>query len=129
MPVPFRRRPEPLPPPPPPPERLLSRRRINRALRYILAGGNLAFGVAATVAPARIAELVDESEDEVAAIGRRDLAAGMAVLATKGRLLPLLGGILSDLREAVRWLRRKPKLAVFPLLWVALGTAAVLTRE
>ena len=94
-----------------------------------MAGGNLAFGVAATVAPAKLADLMDETEEAVAAIGRRDLAAGMAVLAGKGRLLPLLGGIASDLRETLRWLRRKPRLAIFPIVWIVLGIGAVLTRD
>ena len=98
-------------------------------MRYALAGGNLAFGLAATVAPARLAGLMDETEREVAAIVRRDLAAGMAVLAGIGRLLPLLGGIAADAREALKWLRRNPRLAIFPIIWVALGIGAVLTRD
>jgi hypothetical protein len=114
---------------PPEKEGFLSRRKIHKALRFALAGGNIAFGVAATVAPERLAELMDESEEEVSAIGRRDLAAGMAVLAGKGRLVPLLGGIVADAREALKWLRRKPRVAIFPIVWVALGIGAVLTRD
>jgi hypothetical protein len=132
LPLPFRRTKAPAPVPQPEPaaiERFLSRRRINKALRYVLAGGNLAFGAAATVAPAKLADLMDETEEEIAAIGRRDLAAGMAVIAGKGRLLPLLGGIAADAREAFKWLRRKPLLAIFPLVWMALGIGAVLTRD
>src|SRR5439155_17853481 len=129
LPLPFRK-PEPAPAAPPSPNgRLLSRRNVHKALRYALAGGNLAFGVAATVAPARLADLMDETEEEVAAIGRRDLAAGMAAIAGKGRLLPLLAGIAADVREAFKWLRRKPRLAVFPLLWIVLGIGVLLTRD
>jgi len=130
--IPFRRprATEPAPQPVAAPDRrLLSRRHIHQALRFGLAGGNLAFGVVAAVAPAKIAAFVDEPEEEVGAIARRDLAAGMAVLAGKGRLIPLLAGIVSDLREVIKWLRRKPLLAIFPIIWVALGIGAVLTRD
>jgi hypothetical protein len=107
----------------------MNRSRIHRGLCSILAGGNICFGLLATLKPSSVAALMDETQDQVRAIGMRDLQAGISLMSGRRGLLPLLLGVRSDLAEALHWLRTKPRLAVFPAVWVVLGVAALLTRE
>src|SRR5205814_2353987 len=105
----------------------LTRGRLHQTLCLVLGGGNLLFGLLASARPQGVALAMGETVAAVQAIASRDLDAGLRLLSSRRRLWPLLRGIRSDGAEAIGWLRRKPRLALFPLLWVCLGITAVLT--
>ena len=107
----------------------LERRSVHRWTKRILWAGNLGFGVIAAGRPAAVAGLIGETEEAVKAIAARDIEMGLALLTAPRPLWPLVRGLRSDAFEAAGWLRRKPRLAVFPLLWCALALAALATRD
>jgi hypothetical protein len=105
------------------------RRAIHRIARRVHWAGNLTFGLFAALQPQRAAVMMGESEEQVRAIAIRDLRAGLRLLAASDPLWPLLAGLRADAVEALGWLRRNPRLALFPMLWCALALVAILTRD
>ena len=103
---------------------------IHRALCWVLIAGNVAFGLLALVMPKRIGKLMDEPEDAVRRIARKDLAAGLALAAARNRpVVPLAMNALADAREGAGWIKTKPLIAAVPLLWALLAVAAIFTRD
>jgi hypothetical protein len=106
------------------------RSEVHRALCWLLIASNVAFGLLALAMPKRIGALIDEPEDAVRRIGQKDLAAGMALAAARNKpIVPLAMNAMADAKEGVGWLKTKPLVAAVPLLWAALGVAAILTRD
>jgi hypothetical protein len=106
------------------------RSEVHRALCWLLIVGNLAFGLLALTMPRRIGALIDEPEDAVKRIAQKDLAAAMALIAARNRpLVPLAMNAMADAKEGVGWLKTKPLVALVPLLWAAVGVAAIATRD
>jgi hypothetical protein len=105
------------------------RRRVHEALCAVLIAGNVGFGIVGLVMPQRIGALIDEPEDAVKRIARKDLAAGLALASSRKRpVVPLTLNALADAKEAAGWFKTKPLLAMVPLLWAAIAVVALLTR-
>ena len=103
---------------------------VHRALCWVLIAGNLAFGLLAFAMPKRIGALIDEPEDAVKRIARKDLAAGMALSAARDKpLVPLAMNAIADAKEGAGWWKTKPLVAAVPLLWAVLAVVAILTRD
>jgi hypothetical protein len=107
----------------------LKRKSVHKWTRRALWAGNLGFGLAATLRPDSFAALMGETEESVRALAARDLRSGLELLSAPKPLWPLIRGLRSDAVEAFGWLRRKPRMAVFPVLWCLLAVAALATRE
>jgi|SRR5581483_9477213 len=101
---------------------------VHNGICYVLAGGNVGFGLLALAQPSSLTGIMQEDESRVRAIGARDLASGMALFTAKDRRWPLLMSIRTDLFEAISWARSKPKLAVVPAAWCGLAVLALVTR-
>src|SRR5689334_206433 len=92
--------------------------RVHRTLVIVITAGNIGFGVLALAAPKPLGKIMGEREDAVRRIGRKDLAAGLAVAAAhKDPTMPLALNALADLQEGMGWLKKKPLIAAVPLLW------------
>ena len=106
------------------------RSQVHQALCWLLIAGNVAFGLLALAMPKRIGRLIDEPEDAVKRIAKKDLAAGLALASARGRpVVPLALNALADAKEGAGWLKTKPLIAAVPLLWALLAVAAILTRD
>jgi hypothetical protein len=109
---------------------MTTRERVHRAAVLAIAIGNVAFGLAAVLAPQRVGALLDEPEDAVRRTGQRNLAAGLALASSQKRPVAALAlNALSDLRDGLKYLKTKPLAAAPPLLWAALAVVAIATRE
>ena len=103
---------------------------VHRALCWVIIAGNVAFGLLALAMPKRIGKLMDEPEDAVKRIARKDLAAGLALAAARNRpVVPLAMNALADAKEGAGWIKTKPLIATVPLLWALLAVAAIFTRD
>jgi len=103
---------------------------VHRALCWLLIASNVGFGLLALAMPKRIGALIDEPEEAVKRIARKDLAAGMGLAAARNRpVVPLAMNAIADVREGVGWLKTKPLIAAVPLIWAGLAVAAILTRD
>jgi hypothetical protein len=106
------------------------RSKVHRAVMIILGVGNVASAAFAFAMPKRAAELIDEPEDAVKRIAQKDLAAGMALLASRGQpVVPLALKAAEDARLGIGWLKTKPLIALIPLASAALAVVAILTRD
>ena len=104
------------------------RGRLHSTVRFVLVGGDIAFGFVASTQPSKLTAIMQEDEATVRRIGARDLASGLALWGMKESPWPLLMSIRTNLFEAIGWLRTKPRLAVVPFAWVALAVLALFTR-
>jgi hypothetical protein len=104
------------------------RGKVHTVTCFVLAAGNVGFGLLASVQPSKLAPIMQEDESRVRAIGARDLASGVALFAAKDRRWPLMMSIRSDLFETISWARSKPKLAIVPALWCGMAVLALVTR-
>ena len=104
------------------------RGRIHTLLCFVLAGGNVAFGLLASTQPSKLTSILQEDEARVRNMGAQDLASGIQLFAAKDRRWPLILSIRSDLFEAISWAKTKPKLAVVPALWCGMAVVALVTR-
>ena len=106
------------------------RGQIHRAVVFVIAAGNIGFGLLALAMPKRIGAIMDEPEDAVKRIAKNDLAAGLALASSQKRpVVPLALNAIADAREGLGWLKTKPLVAAVPLLWAALAIVAILTRD
>ena len=106
------------------------RSKVHRAVVFMLGAANVASAVIAFAMPKRVSELIDEPEDSVKRIAQKDLAAGMALLASRGHpVVPLAVKALEDARQGIGWLKTKPLIAALPLTSAALALVALLTRD
>ena len=106
------------------------RSKVHRAVVFVLGAANVASAVIAFAMPKRVSELIDEPEDSVKRIAQKDLAAGMALLASRGHpVVPLAVKALEDARQGIGWLKTKPLIAALPLTSAALALVALLTRD
>src|SRR5712692_2152534 len=110
------------------PRRRVSKKVIHRGARYILAGGSLVYGLAATLRTDKIAAIMAEDEEEVRRLGLRDLTSGVNLLTSRG-LRPIVARLRYDVGDSLTLLRKKPRLAPWALAAVLLGVVAILTRE
>jgi hypothetical protein len=108
--------------------RRVSKKAIHRGARYILGGGSLVYGLAATLRTDKMAAIMAEDEEEVRRLAMRDLSSGVNLLTSRS-LRPLLARLRYDIGDSLALLRKKPRLAPLALAAVLLGVVAILTRE
>ena len=95
------------------------------AIRIVLGGGALGFGVYGVVAPRSLARMVGSDSEELGReLGFRDLGNAVAFAAGAGRAA-VLQRMLYDVSDAVQFGRRKPAVAAGALAFAALGGVAL----
>jgi hypothetical protein len=105
------------------------RRRIHSLCCFGLAAGNFVFGIAASVAPSKVAPLVLEDEATVRKMGAYDLASAIAIWGAKDRRWPLLVGLRHYVFEVIGWARSKPRVAALPFMAAVTSVVALATWE
>ena len=98
---------------------------MRRAISNVLGAGAVAFGVVGLLDPARLARMIDASEETAREIGFRDLGNGLAIFASGGSTWSIAQRVLYDVSDAILFGGRKPKVAVGALAFAGLGVVAL----
>jgi hypothetical protein len=108
---------------------MVSSRNVHLALRYLLGGGTLAYGVLSLARHERFSQLTNMNEDTVRQLALRDIASGVRIITASDPAPALRSRIFYDLGDALRLLRRKPVLAPVAVAWGLLAVAVLMTRN
>jgi len=97
--------------------------------RTVVAGGCAAWVALAFGRTERMAELCGTTPSEIRALGIRDAASGVALLAADDPRLPLLTRVAFDLSDAARYGPGRPKVLAMTIGFAAVGAAGLFLRR
>ena len=95
------------------------------ALTRILGTGALAFGLLGVMRPARLARMMDASEEHARSVGFRDLGNALVLLVSPDPRPAIVQRMLYDLGDAMHLAGRKPAAAAAAVAFAGLGAVAL----
>ncbi|MGE0027593.1 MAG: hypothetical protein AB7O78_12560 [Thermoleophilia bacterium] len=100
-----------------------------RTWARVVAGGCAVWVALAFGRTERMADLCGTTPSEIRALGIRDVASGIALVAASDPRLPLATRIAFDLSDAARYGRGRPKVLAMTLGFAAVGAAGLFLRR
>ncbi|HEY7268576.1 MAG TPA: hypothetical protein VH951_01995 [Dehalococcoidia bacterium] len=95
----------------------------------MLGLGTLGYAAASISRQERFAEMTGMEESTIRELAMRDLASGIQILTARNPTPALMSRILYDVTDALRLLRRRPRLAPVAVAWALLAGLVMLTRS